>query len=653
MTEGDPPSSGSTSSSRSRFVRTPFGSDEEAGLFQMGDASPTDDEMEVEPETLDFEPEVGTQTSGRTSVEYVSPTNERSRRSTIGEAQRNAAAQMRQFQERTGGQGLLSPLPLRAEPTATDDGASAASGRSDLSGGSGNPSPLPPRTSSPRVQSKSKSRSSKQKSAKKVRITQPKVSRPKTVVIDGIDVPVRDRQVDPASLSVAKTWNKLERHMLEHEDKAHFVRSATSMTVLSKSNKLNIYSLKDDDEGMLENVRNTQLQLRLLRNHAYNHDIGDVFIVVVPTNVNESSDISSVRYNLFEDFAKLDVAMVATSNAWYNTWVDCEYIRENMAYTFTLLQNNTDESLWNKCLEEYEAYHPIYQGGPLMLYLILKRIQSNSENSIVHLQTRVKNLKIRDIKGEDVDLAVSLIRSTYKALSQASIEDRNYVPDDFPKTVLQVLQTSSVKAFNDAFAHEETVAQHEADKFGGKPNWPTVEHILNLATNTYHRLHKTNKWQVQRNNRGYNANVSDQHVRIICWNCGGNHPVQDCDKPHDPDKIAAARKAFYDRKNSNNGGRGRRNGNQGRGRRQGGGRDNQQSDNRQRKIGDDGTPLVMNVKGEFVPDQKKIQEQKHAEQQQVLEAAIAEAEESTQTSPSQAAAHIARLKDAVAKLKFN
>ena len=91
-----------------------------------------------------------------------------------------------------------------------------------------------------------------------------------------------------------------------------------------------------------------------------------------------------------------------------------------------------------------------------MLFLVLKKIQDNSESAIEALKTRVTKLKIRDIQGENVDVAVSLIKSTYSTLQSASTAERNYVPDDFPQTVLKVLQTSSVKEFNEAFSQVET-----------------------------------------------------------------------------------------------------------------------------------------------------------------------------------------------------
>jgi hypothetical protein len=194
--------------------------------------------------------------------------------------------------------------------------------------------------------------------------------------------------------------------------------------------------------------------------------------------------LTDYYFDLLPDYAKLDDNIVANSCTWYNMWVQEEYVQENMAHTYTLLQNNTTESLWNKCLEEYEEYAPSQQGGPLMFFLIICRIQSNSKTAIKHLKKQIKNLKLRDLPGENVNTAISLIKTTYQALENASTLEHTYIPEDFTQTILKVLQTSSVRRFNDAFNREETQVCHEANKFGGRPQWPPLNQILRAETSS-------------------------------------------------------------------------------------------------------------------------------------------------------------------------
>jgi hypothetical protein len=330
-----------------------------------------------------------------------------------------------------------------------------------------------------------------------------------------------------------------------------------------------------------------------------------VFRIVVPENVMISPVLQDYQFDLMKDYAKLDDNIVANSCAWYNMWIVEPYIQENMAYTFTLLQNNTSETLWNKCLEEYEEYAPQQQGGPLMLFLILRRIQSNSETAIEHLKKQIKSLRIRDLPGENVDTAVSLIKTTLNALQSASTPEHSYIPEDFPQTVLKVLQTTSVPKFNSAFEKEETEVRHAANKFGGRPQWPPISQILNLATNTYKDLQAEDSWNVSSQNKkrallgssqgdsGDKKGGQKKKFKLICWNCEKEgHSLNDCTASKDEEKIEKNKKKFraLKRKHEKKGGK--------------------SGDQPRHKTGPDGKPYVLNKKGAYVLDQKQLHAEK-------------------------------------------
>ena len=113
-----------------------------------------------------------------------------------------------------------------------------------------------------------------------------------------------------------------------------------------------------------------------------------------------------------------------------------------------------------------------------MAYLLLSKILTTTESAIEILLVKIKSLKIRDSKGEDVDGVVSLVQSTVDVLISASDESRSYIPDDYPKTILQVFQSSSNKEFNKTFAKEQQTVQRESGWTGTKPLWPSVEGTL-------------------------------------------------------------------------------------------------------------------------------------------------------------------------------
>ena len=167
-----------------------------------------------------------------------------------------------------------------------------------------------------------------------------------------------------------------------------------------------------DDEKKLDHVRSLGLQLKLLKEHLIDHDLYDVFTIVFPKDVTAGPEIHKGLCDLFADYPKLHAKHVATSCAWYNSWAAEDYVAENMKLSFEFFRNNTDEYLFNKTLESYEQYPVLCRGGPLMAYLLLSKILTTTESAIEILLVKIKSLKIRNIKGEDVDSVVSLIRST-------------------------------------------------------------------------------------------------------------------------------------------------------------------------------------------------------------------------------------------------
>ena len=120
-----------------------------------------------------------------------------------------------------------------------------------------------------------------------------------------------------------------------------------------------------------------------------------------------------------------------------------------------------------------------------MFLLIMRQIQNNSESVITHMVEKVTKLKISKLTGENVDTAVSLIKSTYQVLVSVTSQACS---DDFEHTVLKVLQTTSINAFNEIFHDEEKLVLREADKYEELPKFPLITESLNLATKPYQRL---------------------------------------------------------------------------------------------------------------------------------------------------------------------
>ena len=426
------------------------------------------------------------------------------------------------------------------------------------------------------------------------------------LVIDGRTLQLAQVGKPEFNFAPVRLWDKEARHALPGDVKQTFVRAATAL-VLSKTNKLAAPRVVTADNKYLARVLNLQSQLKTLRAHLITYDIFDVMTIVVPVDVREKVDVERKQYNLFDDYPQLHAIHVANSCTWYNRWVTNSYISENMALTYTFFQNNTEDELWSKCLELYEEYTPIQQGGPLMAFLLLQRIQDSSEQALELLRNQVKALNISKLPGEDVEQAVSLVKSTYRVLQSSSTQTRSYLPTDFAKTVFRVFQTSTVFEFNEVFHSQALDIQTQADLYGTQPRWPSVMSVVKLATNTYRRLKQSGIWDgaVKRPPgaftgkstssraltstpagppRGPHASAPPASQRTPkCWNCGGDHLLDKCTRPRDQSRIDQARQRYFAWRRTRGSPR--------------------------HKTGSDGKPLILNKNGFYVLDQRRWREQ--------------------------------------------
>ncbi len=418
----------------------------------------------------------------------------------------------------------------------------------------------------------------------------PPMMRP--ITIDGRPLMTRTHPVPVKDYIRSRTWNKYERSQMKSDERIAYDKAASGY-VLPKTNKLRVQSRLTADEDVLKHVHNLQYQIKALRAHATEHDIIDVMTIVIPKNLKESPELEPQRYNLFDDYPKLTPTIVANSNAWYSRWIEHDFIADNLNLTFTLCKNNTEDTLFNKCLEEYETFHPMQRGGPLMMILVLLKIHNASEQHMEYLKLKVEGLKISTMEGEDVDTAVSLINSAYTTFKSISTKNHNRVPLEWPKTLIQVFQTTSVPEFNRVFKTEADEARRDADKNGGQPVWPTHEQLTKLASATYNRLKLSGEWDVPKaaKSKAYFGGQTGSGSRPppsgrptrLCWNCGSpDHMLPECPKPLDQVRVDKARQQFRTRS-----------------------RGNAYPRRPQNKV-IDGKPMVCNQKGAYVLDQRKV-----------------------------------------------
>ena len=421
----------------------------------------------------------------------------------------------------------------------------------------------------------------------------------KTLQVNGRQLQAYSRR--HTAHTTIKMWHRSTRISMKPETKIAFQAKATGF-VLPKGNKLSAPSFESKDGDILAKVHHLQSQLRTLSQHMVQFDMISIFnAILVPTDVANVSTLQPITYDIFKDYPNLTSEMIANSNEWYICWSADDNDREDMNLSFTLLKNNTEETLWNKCMEEYDEFEPYQQGGPLIMMLILKRIKTLSESTTVHLISRLKNYKISKTQGEDVDKAISLAKSTYAALKSVSTSDRNLIPSDYPKILMDVLQTTTVPVFTDYWRRQVQDAHTAADAAGGLPKWPDVSVILRTATNMYRRMKSDGTWTGATDPKRSSFPAVGNPPRVLdhgskppspsCWNCGGKHHLKDCSHPKDQSKIDAARQAHFDRKKSNP--------------RRPPHHNNNNKGKPRHITRKDGTAMVLNKNGAYVVDQKQ------------------------------------------------
>ena len=432
----------------------------------------------------------------------------------------------------------------------------------------------------------------------------------RTIILGGRVVPLSATPDAHSDLKIGRLYDCEKRYLLNAEQLTEFRNSSTRF-VLRK--RLNMVSISDTDDNVLENVSNLELQVTSIREHLRVYDLDNVFNILKPVDTLRSQDLRPGSWNLFEDYVSLDPMVVANHSVYCAKWLgEAPYIRENLSLTYTFLKSNTDDTLWAKCLSACEAYPADAQGGPLMFSLLMRRIQNTTETALTHLVEKIKNIKLSSIDGENVETVVLLVKAALKLVDRASKQDVVRLPLDFPKTLLDVYQTSSVPEFNALFSRLVIEAQTAQYVHGGNAQWPAIEHINALAHNSYLSMVATGTWHVpasaaakaytagRRRNRGKGAQalLAGPPKPPVCWNCEGPHHSKECPKPMNQalfDANKAKWQAARDAARSGKPAGGNR-------------RHNRRAPPTHKFV--DGKPMVLNKKGVYVLDQAKLQHDK-------------------------------------------
>ena len=331
-----------------------------------------------------------------------------------------------------------------------------------------------------------------------------------------------------------------------------------------RQSKFSYVDVSNTSEDVLADSYTIETLVKFMKTNLVTYDMHSVFTIVYPapvippaidTGALTMDNKNNVKTSdLFVEHTQLTTEQVAASNSWYNVWADDVTHSDNLKLTQQYLLNNVEEDLAAKTLEDYEEYHPSEQGGPLFFLIMLQNLMSNSREAALHLENKIKTLKISSIKGEDISKVVSHLRGALRRLIQMQQWDRSNPSHsrffiDMNLHLLQVFQTTSVEEFNNLFASYKTNMELQDLKLKVSAstfiNPPNPFEVFNIASAKYIAMVKQNEWTGVNTSGTESAFLMDDLQR--CFNCGKpGHPLEDCPDPKNEDRIAANKKTFWD-----------------------------------------------------------------------------------------------------------
>ena len=138
-----------------------------------------------------------------------------------------------------------------------------------------------------------------------------------------------------------------------------------------------------------------------------------VFTVILFDDPTELTQVKDSK-KLFTDYSEVTKEQVTLSNEFYRSMRKGEEIREafrqDLKMTYSHLENNIDHIFLSKYLETYLGHQVVQQDGPLLFKIMIDNIQVNTEKSIKHILKLLENLKLNELKGENITQAFLINR---------------------------------------------------------------------------------------------------------------------------------------------------------------------------------------------------------------------------------------------------
>jgi hypothetical protein len=313
------------------------------------------------------------------------------------------------------------------------------------------------------------------------------------------------------------------------------------------------------DQKQLTQVVSHDQCINRFREHLANYTVDDVFTIVRPDDVTNTSSISDDVADLFTDYATIDISTVALSCEWYRRWThpNAGYSLDQ-DWSYAALKANIDTELMTALQQQYDKFPEIQRGGPLLFALLMKSILHTNDSTVKVLTDQIKKFTLKSQPGEDVDRATATLRAVTNHIYHA--KDKA-LPESHVDIILDVLQTSSTPAFNEHFRQAKLTREMDSatklvvslSATGVAPANPIlssptaledVETLLRLASVLYQTHIRNGTWNAKSGSPS-KPSILSTGTLAKCFNCGkpGCKP-KTCSQPLDQTRIARNRELY-------------------------------------------------------------------------------------------------------------
>jgi hypothetical protein len=304
--------------------------------------------------------------------------------------------------------------------------------------------------------------------------------------------PPLDTLTTPVDTSIMSRWLGTARTDHEAQGMAVAVKkedrsqlSADALIKLQKTvtegmtHKFSLMSHHSDDQ--LVDCYNLALRIDTLKNRLKETDtIGGFDIFETP--VTQPTTTMPRELRLIDKIDALSETLVRAAMK-FKRYYGQTYDIQDLQWSQEMVKNSCDEDLATKVMERLRRIPDEEKGGALFYYIMIKLIQTDTEQAVRVLTEKLEKLSLKTLAGENVFTACSLIRGVIERL-----EIVGKVPHDVDTTVMRILQTSSVDKFNSTFS------TLEQSRFLGVMVATTVEQMLILAEKLYTSIISDEGW---------------------------------------------------------------------------------------------------------------------------------------------------------------